>query len=69
MVEFSRYVELAYEIAKRRDWYDRTMRGEGSRPRHNDFMSSLAAAYNQNDHDEATVEEARAFLKDAVAPP
>lgn len=69
MVEFSRYVELAYEVAKRQSWYDREMRGEGSQRAHQRFMSELATAYRENGHADASVSAARSFLQQNVGPP
>lgn len=69
MVEFSRYVDIAYSVAKSKRWYDTEMRGEGTRPVHNQFMSELADTYNRLDHDRASEAAARRFLEENVARP
>lgn len=69
MVAFSRYVELAYEIAKSRPWYNRRMRGPGTQSVHRRFVSQLADAYNENNHQQATVSQARSFLEENIGPP
>jgi hypothetical protein len=68
MVTFSRYVEIAYEVADEKG-FGGDLRGPGSGPANNRFMSELADAYNRNDHAEASEQAARRFLQDAVQPP
>lgn len=68
MVAFSRYVEIAYELAESKGFADQ-LQGPGTGPANNRFMSQLADAYNQNGHAQATEAQARQFLQDAVGPP
>jgi hypothetical protein len=67
MVEFSRYIELAYEISEEKGIDG--LEGPGSQPANQRFMSQLAEAYNENDHAEASESDAEAFLRENVAPP
>lgn len=69
MVEYTRYVEIAYGVAKQKPWYDRQMRGEGTAQNHRDFIASIGRAFTENNHSEATVSEARAFLEENIRPP
>lgn len=57
MVAFNTYVEIAYEVAAEKGVPVR----EPQR-----FMRELGAAYNRNNHSEASRSEARAFLREAV---
>lgn len=68
MVQFSRYVGLAYEIAESKGFADQ-LRGPGSQQANQRFMSELADAYNENNHSEASVSAARQFLEANVGPP
>lgn len=69
MVAFSRYVEIAYSVARSRPWYDQQMRGAGTQPAHQRFMSELADTYNELGHDEASEAAARQFLQENIGPP
>jgi hypothetical protein len=68
MVEFSEYVSIAYEIADEKGFSDQ-LRGQGTQPANNRFMSELGEAYNANDHAEASRSAAYAFLEANVGPP
>jgi len=68
MVKFSLYVGIAYETAEEKGFVDQ-LRGPGTQEANQQFMSQLAAAYNANDHDDASEQAARAFLREAVGPP
>lgn len=57
MVAFNTYVEIGYEVARDKGVPVR----EPQR-----FMRELGAAYQRNNHSEATRQEARAFLEEAV---
>jgi hypothetical protein len=63
MVEFSRYVQLAYEVA---DEKGVTPRGPGSQDANRQFMSMLADEYNARNHSEASESQARQFLREAI---
>jgi hypothetical protein len=69
MVAFSTYVAIAYDVAQSRDWYGREMRGPGTQPAHNRFMSELADVYDSQGHAEASESTARSFLEENVGPP
>ena len=68
MPEFSRYVELAYEIADEKGFGDQ-LRGPGTAQENQQLMSELAEAYNSNNHREATDSQARAFFRQNLGPP
>jgi hypothetical protein len=68
MVEFSEYVSIAYEIADEKGFRNQ-LQGSGSQPANQNLMSELAAAYNANDHSEATRSEAYSFLQANLGPP
>jgi hypothetical protein len=68
MVEFSEYVSIAYEIADEKGFANQ-LRGPGSRPANNQFMSELGKAYNANNHSEASRSAAYDFLEANVGPP
>jgi len=68
MVEFSRYVEIAYSVADSKGFGDQ-LRGPGSQPANQRFLSQLADAYNENNHSEASEQAARSFLQSSVGPP
>jgi len=68
MVEFSEYVSIAYEIADEKGFRDQ-LRGPGSQAANQNLMSELAAAYNANDHSEATRTQAYSFLEANLGPP
>lgn len=69
MVEFSRYVEIGYRVARSRDWYSQQMEGPGTQNAHRNFMSQLAEAYNERNHRNATERQAEQFLEANVGPP
>lgn len=69
MVTFAEYVGIAYSVARSRPWYQQRMKGQGTQPAHNRFMSQLADAYEANGHQKATRQQARSFLEEAVGPP
>lgn len=68
MVEFSRYVEIAYTVADQKGFGDQ-LRGPGTQPENRQFMRQLSNAYNVNNHAEASESAARAFLRENVGPP
>lgn len=63
MVTFARYTSLAYDIAKSRG---AQLSGQGTQQANRQFVSQLAELYNENNHSEATEQQARAFLEDAI---
>ena len=68
MVEFSEYVSIAYDVADSKG-FGNQLRGSGSQPAIQNMMSELAAAYNANNHSEATRSQARTFLEANLGPP
>jgi len=68
MPQFSRYVELAYEVADEKGFGDQ-LRGPGTAPANQRLMSELATAYNENNHRQATDQQARAFFRQNLGPP
>jgi hypothetical protein len=68
MVSFNRYTEIAYEVADQKGFGNR-LRGEGTAPINQEFLSQLGDAYTENGHNEATEAEARRFLEANVHPP
>lgn len=68
MPEFSRYVQLAYEVADEKGFGDR-LRGPGTQAANQRLMSELATAYRENGHREATVAQAREFFRQNLGPP
>jgi len=68
MVEFSTYVQLAYDVAEQKGFRD-DLRGPGTQQANQRLMSQLASAYNRNDHDEASRSAARRFLEENLGPP
>jgi hypothetical protein len=68
MVAFSEYVSIAYEIIDEKGFGDQ-LRGPGSQPANNQFMSQLGEAYNANNHSEASRSAAYDFLEANVGPP
>jgi hypothetical protein len=63
MVEFSRYVEIGYEVAREKG---AELSGPGTQEANREFMSMLSEAYNQNDHSEASEQAARRFLREEI---
>jgi len=68
MPQFSRYVEIAYEVAEQKGFADQ-LRGPGTQAANQSFMSQLAKAYNKFDHREATDQAARQFFQENLGPP
>lgn len=68
MVTFARYVELAYEQLEQKG-HAADLRGPGTQAANQQFMRELSAAYNANNHSEASVSAARQFLAENVGPP
>jgi hypothetical protein len=68
MVEFSRYVSIAYSVAQSKGFAEQ-LRGPGTQAANQQFMSELSKAYNENGHAEATEAQARQFLSENVGPP
>jgi hypothetical protein len=68
MVEFSEYVSIAYDVADSKGFGEQ-LRGPGTQPANNRFMSDLGKAYNANDHSEASRSAAVDFLEANVGPP
>ena len=68
MVEFSEYVSIAYDVADSKGFGDQ-LRGPGTAPANQQFMSQLGQAYNANDHSEASRSAAYDFLEAHVGPP
>lgn len=68
MVTFSRYTEIAYQVADRKGFGDQ-LRGPGTQARNQRFIRELAQAYNSRGHSEATEAEARQFLMSNVMAP
>ena len=68
MVEFSEYVSIAYDVADSKG-FGNQLRGPGTQPANNQFMSQLGEAYNANNHSEASRSAAVEFLEANVGPP
>jgi hypothetical protein len=68
MVEFSRYVQIAYEVAESKGFASQ-LRGSGTQQVNRTFLSQLAEAYNELDHSEASEASATKFLEENLGPP
>jgi hypothetical protein len=68
MPVFSRYVELAYEVADQKG-FGSQLRGPGTQRANQRFMSQLADAYNANNHRQASEAAARQFFQERLGPP
>lgn len=65
MVTFSEYVKMAYAVADEKG-ISAQLRGPGTAEDNRAFMKELSRAYNENNHNEATMDQAREFLRENV---
>lgn len=68
VVTFAEYTQIAYEVAEQKGFASQ-LRGPGSQPANQRFLSELADAYNSNNHSEASRQAATQFLRANVGPP